>query len=57
MARFSKLYVQMDDTNPLVYVAAFKRGLGAGSLNSDLTRRPAQDMLEFRVRVQEFIMV
>lgn len=35
----------------------FKHSLRAGPLNSDLTRRPAQDMSELHARVKEFILV
>lgn len=41
MERFSKLFVQIEDANPLVCVVAFKHGLRPGSLNNDLTRQPA----------------
>ncbi|XP_057442703.1 uncharacterized protein LOC130734351 [Lotus japonicus] len=57
MSRFSRVSVQLEDASPDVCVAAFKNGLRCGSLNKDLTRRPAKDMMDLRARVQEFILV
>ncbi|XP_057426084.1 uncharacterized protein LOC130719474 [Lotus japonicus] len=57
MARFSRVSVQLEDASPEVCVAAFKNGLRCGSLNKDLTRRPAKDMMDLRARTHEFILV
>ncbi|XP_057417380.1 uncharacterized protein LOC130711680 [Lotus japonicus] len=57
MSRFSRVSVQLEDASPDVCVAAFKNGLRCGSLNKDLTRRSAKDMMDLRARVQEFILV
>ncbi|XP_057443945.1 uncharacterized protein LOC130736113 [Lotus japonicus] len=57
MACFSRVSVQLEDASPEVCVAAFKNGLRCGSLNKDLTRRPAKDMMDLRARAQEFILV
>ncbi|XP_057450403.1 uncharacterized protein LOC130741730 [Lotus japonicus] len=57
MARFSRVSVQLEDASPEVCVAAFKNGLRCGSLNKDLTRRPAKDMMDLRARAQESILV
>ncbi|XP_057417975.1 uncharacterized protein LOC130712123 [Lotus japonicus] len=57
MSRLSRVSVQLEDVSPDVCVAAFKNGLRCGSLNKDLTRRPAKDMMDLRARVQEFILV
>ncbi|XP_057452091.1 uncharacterized protein LOC130743890 [Lotus japonicus] len=57
MSRFSRVSVQLEDASPEVCVAAFKNGLRCGSLNKDLTRRSAKDMMDLRARVQEFILV
>ncbi|XP_057445927.1 uncharacterized protein LOC130738039 [Lotus japonicus] len=57
MARFSRVSVQLEDASPEVCVAAFKNGLRCGSLNKDLIRRPAKDMMDLRARAQEFILV
>ncbi|XP_057444188.1 uncharacterized protein LOC130736369 [Lotus japonicus] len=57
MARFSKTVVQLEEDSSDVCVASFKNGLRARSLNRDLTRRPARDMMDLRARVQEFILI
>lgn len=49
--------MQLEDANPEVCVAAFKNCFRDGSLNSDLTRRATNDMMDLRARVQEFILV
>ncbi|XP_057426102.1 uncharacterized protein LOC130719496 [Lotus japonicus] len=57
MDRFSRVSVQLEDASPEVCVGALKNGLRCGSLNKDLTRRLAKDMMDLRARVQEFILV
>ncbi|XP_057444159.1 uncharacterized protein LOC130736339 [Lotus japonicus] len=57
MAQFSKMDIQLEEDSPDVCVASFKNGLRADSLNRDLMRRLARDMMDLRARVQEFIMI